>query len=69
MKGGSLLLPPPNVTGTLHLGHAYCFHLSYMLCELLRIKSTYGADHAGLSAYLRVDSSRILTRSESLRRL
>ncbi len=53
----AILMPPPNVTGSLHLGHA----LTYTLQDILvrynrqRVKDTYwqpGLDHAGISTQL-----------------
>lgn len=49
----SILMPPPNLTGDLHAGHAFQHYLSDTLCRHARLignKSLWypGVDHAGL---------------------
>lgn len=56
----SILMPPPNVTGTLHLGHALTYTLQDILVRYNRQKGndTYwqpGLDHAGIATQLVVE--------------
>ena len=56
----SILMPPPNVTGSLHLGHALTYTLQDILVRYNRQKGkdTYwqpGLDHAGISTQLVVE--------------
>lgn len=56
----SIVLPPPNVTGTLHIGHALNCTLQDILCrfERARGKSVLwqpGLDHAGIAAQMVVE--------------
>lgn len=56
----SILMPPPNVTGSLHLGHALTYTLQDILIRYYRQKgiSTYwqpGLDHAGIATQLVVE--------------
>src|SRR5690625_4792226 len=49
-----ILLPPPNVTGTLHMGHAFQQTVMDMLIryQRMRVKNTLwqvGSDHAGIA--------------------
>lgn len=53
-------MPPPNITGKLHLGHAYCFHLGYIYANYLNLSKIHGCDHAGISAQSKVDPYRSL---------
>ena len=56
----SLALPPPNVTGTLHMGHALngtiqdCLARHYRLRDR-RVKWIYGTDHAGIATQTQVE--------------
>lgn len=55
-----LLLPPPNVTGSLHIGHALCFTLQDIIVRYKRLKGfdvlfQPGLDHAGIVTQLLVE--------------
>ena len=57
----SLLLPPPNITGKLHLGHALDsilqdFLVRYFFLRKRKVKWILGVDHAGISAQNKIDS-------------
>ena len=57
----SILMPPPNVTGSLHLGHALTYTLQDILVRYNRQrgKDTYwqpGLDHAGIATQLVVQN-------------
>jgi valyl-tRNA synthetase len=52
----SLVLPPPNVTGSLHMGHALCFTLPDIVCRWKRMKGYNvlwlpGTDHASIAVH------------------
>lgn len=52
--GFSIVIPPPNVTGSLHLGHALNNTLQDMLCRYYRLRGREvlwipGTDHAGIA--------------------
>ena len=56
----SVLLPPPNVTGTLHMGHALGNTLQDILVRFHRMKSYQttwipGLDHAGIATQMLVE--------------
>ena len=53
-------LPPPNVTGTLHMGHAYQQTLMDILVRYHRVKGfntnwVVGTDHAGIATQIVVE--------------
>ncbi|NIA61187.1 class I tRNA ligase family protein [Bacillus pacificus] len=53
-KSFSLLMPPPNVTGDLHLGHALTFSIQDTIVRWKRLIGYqtdfyFGTDHAGIS--------------------
>jgi len=53
-KGFSIVLPPPNVTGALHVGHALNAVLQDVVCRWKRMKGYQvcwipGTDHAGIA--------------------
>ncbi|MDR1561354.1 MAG: class I tRNA ligase family protein, partial [Holosporaceae bacterium] len=55
-----VLLPPPNVTGSLHMGHALCYTLQDILVRYKRLKRydvlfLPGLDHAGIVTQLLVE--------------
>ena len=58
-----MLFPPPNVTGTLHLGHALttCVHDSLLRWHTMQRKSyarcVPGYDHAGIATQVQSDLS------------
>ena len=56
----SILLPPPNVTGTLHMGHAFQHTLMDALIRYHRMKGANtlwqaGTDHAGIATQIVVE--------------
>ena len=56
----SILLPPPNVTGTLHMGHGFNQTLMDMLTRYHRMKGDNtlwqpGTDHAGIATQIVVE--------------
>jgi valyl-tRNA synthetase len=64
-------MPPPNVTGSLHLGHALTFSIQDTMCRWNRMngKSTLwvpGADHAGIATQVVVEKK--LMREQKLTR-
>ena len=53
-KGYSIVIPPPNVTGVLHMGHALNNALQDILCRYRRLRGDNvlwmpGTDHAGIA--------------------
>ncbi|MDI2090293.1 valine--tRNA ligase [Commensalibacter oyaizuii] len=59
-KPFAIMIPPPNVTGTLHIGHALTMTLQDTLIRWRRMQGydtlwQPGTDHAGISAQLVVD--------------
>ncbi|MDR3180105.1 MAG: valine--tRNA ligase [Holosporaceae bacterium] len=55
-----VLLPPPNVTGSLHVGHALCYTLQDIMVRYKRLKGydvlfQPGVDHAGIVTQLLVE--------------
>ncbi|XP_069738657.1 valine--tRNA ligase-like [Phaenicophaeus curvirostris] len=67
----ALVLPPPNVTGTLHLGHALTVAIQDTLVRWQRMRGattlwTPGCDHAGIATQVVVE--RRLWRERRLRR-
>lgn len=59
-KAFSIMFPPPNVTGTLHLGHALTFTLQDILVRWQRQKGANvlfqpGTDHAGIATQMVVE--------------
>jgi valyl-tRNA synthetase len=78
----SIQLPPPNVTGTLHMGHAYQMTLMDVLTRYHRMKGCNvlwqpGTDHAGIATQMVVErqleqqgeSRRALGREEFVKRV
>ncbi|MBN1265765.1 MAG: valine--tRNA ligase [Anaerolineales bacterium] len=64
-------MPPPNVTGELHLGHAMFVALEDMMIRYQRMKGrdalwVPGTDHAGIATQLQVEKH--LLKTENLRR-
>lgn len=52
----SMVLPPPNVTGSLHIGHALCFTLPDIIARWKRMKGFNvlwlpGTDHASIAVH------------------
>ncbi len=55
-------IPPPNVTGELHLGHALFVSMEDLMIRYMRMKGTPalwvpGSDHAGIATQLKVEKS------------
>ena len=55
-----IMIPPPNVTGTLHMGHAFQVTLMDILCRYHRMlgnKTLWqaGTDHAGIATQALVE--------------
>lgn len=55
-----ILLPPPNVTGSLHIGHSLCYTLQDILARYKRLRGYNvlfqpGLDHAGIVTQLLVE--------------
>ena len=70
-KHYSITIPPPNVTGSLHIGHALCYSIHDVLIRWKRMQgySTLcvpGTDHAGIATQKKVVEQ---IRSEGLNRL
>ncbi len=56
----SMVLPPPNVTGTLHMGHALAFTIPDVIARYKRMKGYNvmwlpGTDHAGIATQIVVE--------------
>ena len=56
----TIVIPPPNVTGALHLGHALNNTLQDILCRMKRMQGFNvlwmpGTDHAGIATQARVE--------------
>ncbi len=56
----TIMMPPPNVTGTLHMGHAFTFTLQDILVRFQRMLGRDvlwqpGTDHAGISTQMVVE--------------
>ena len=56
----SIMMPPPNVTGNLHLGHALTFTIQDILIRFHRMKGKEvlwqaGTDHAGIATQMVVE--------------
>ena len=55
-----ITIPPPNITGSLHMGHALCYSLQDLLGRYRRMRGDSvlilpGQDHAGIAAQAVVD--------------
>src|ERR1700722_4880543 len=55
-----IMMPPPNVTGSLHMGHALTFTLQNILVRYQRMKGRDvlwqpGTDHAGIATQMVVE--------------
>jgi valyl-tRNA synthetase len=56
----TIMMPPPNVTGSLHMGHALTFTLQDVLIRYFRLKGRDtlwqpGSDHAGIATQMVVE--------------
>jgi valyl-tRNA synthetase len=59
-KPFTIMMPPPNVTGSLHMGHALTFTLQDILARYQRMKGRDvlwqpGTDHAGIATQMVVE--------------
>ena len=66
----SICLPPPNVTGSLHLGHALTVAVQDLLCRWHRMRGYNvlwipGTDHAGIATQVVVEKKRKKERNQS----
>jgi len=55
-----ITIPPPNVTGSLHMGHALCYTIHDVLARFYRMKGLNtlilpGTDHAGIATQNKVE--------------
>jgi valyl-tRNA synthetase len=58
----SIAVPPPNVTGSLHMGHALNGSIQDVLIRLARMRGRrtkwiYGTDHAGIATQVKVEEA------------
>src|ERR1700744_346854 len=79
----SIVIPPPNVTGSLHMGHALNNTLQDILCRFERMRGKDvlwqpGTDHAGIATQMVVErqlmerqekSGRDMGRAEIIKRV
>ncbi|MCK4496437.1 MAG: valine--tRNA ligase [Candidatus Aminicenantes bacterium] len=61
-KKFSMVLPPPNVTGSLHMGHAFCFTLPDIIVRWKRMQGYNtlwlpGTDHASIAVHNVIEKS------------
>jgi valyl-tRNA synthetase len=71
-KAYSIVIPPPNVTGSLHMGHALNNTLQDILCRFERMRGKDvlwqpGTDHAGIATQMVVERQ-LMERQEKGRR-
>ncbi|MGC2824797.1 MAG: class I tRNA ligase family protein, partial [Pseudolabrys sp.] len=71
-KAYSIVIPPPNVTGSLHMGHALNNTLQDILCRFERMRGKDvlwqpGTDHAGIATQMVVERQ-LMDRQEKGRR-
>ncbi|MCE5200610.1 MAG: valine--tRNA ligase [Armatimonadota bacterium] len=57
----SITIPPPNVTGSLHIGHALCYSIQDVLVRWKRMQGFNtlclpGTDHAGIATQTKVEA-------------
>src|SRR5207248_10454275 len=69
----SIVIPPPNVTGSLHMGHALNNTLQDILCRFERMRGRDvlwqpGTDHAGIATQMVVERQ-LMERQEPGRRV
>ncbi len=67
----SIVLPPPNITGTLHIGHASMLTIEDIMVRYARMKGNRtlwlpGTDHAAIATQSKVE--KILEKKEGLKR-
>ncbi len=60
-----IMLPPPNVTGSLHMGHGFCFSVIDILIRYHRMQGRRtlwqgGTDHAGIATQMIVERQLLL---------
>src|SRR5690348_18001424 len=71
-KPYSIVIPPPNVTGSLHMGHALNNTLQDILCRFERMRGKDvlwqpGTDHAGIATQMVVERQ-LMERQQPSRR-
>src|SRR5258705_8177114 len=71
-KPFTIVIPPPNVTGSLHMGHALNITLQDILCRFERMRGRDvlwqpGTDHAGIATQMVVERQ-LMERQEPGRR-
>src|SRR5579871_2439628 len=69
----TIMMPPPNVTGSLHMGHALTFTLQDVLVRYERMRGRDvlwqpGTDHAGIATQMVVERQ-LMERQEPSRRV
>jgi valyl-tRNA synthetase len=65
-----LVIPPPNVTGSLHMGHALNNTLQDVLCRFERMRGRDvlwqpGTDHAGIATQMAVERRTVRSADEA----
>ena len=73
-KAFSIVIPPPNVTGSLHMGHAFNNTLQDILIRWHRMRGfdtlwQPGTDHAGIATQMVVERELALTRQPTRREM
>jgi len=73
-KPYSIVIPPPNVTGSLHMGHALNNTLQDILCRFERMRGKDvlwqpGTDHAGIATQMVVERKLMETQQPGRRAL
>ena len=68
----SIMMPPPNVTGSLHMGHALTFTIQDILIRFHRMKGKEvlwqaGTDHAGIATQMVVEKQLINQNTDRLK--
>ncbi|HOP81308.1 MAG TPA: class I tRNA ligase family protein, partial [Armatimonadota bacterium] len=59
-EGYCITIPPPNVTGSLHIGHALCYTIHDVIARWQRMRGLNtlilpGTDHAGIATQNKVE--------------
>lgn len=63
----SIMIPPPNITGSLHMGHAFQYTIQDTLIRMARMQNKktmwqVGTDHAGIATQIMVEKKLILNK-------
>ncbi|XBC41601.1 MAG: valine--tRNA ligase [Buchnera aphidicola (Kaburagia rhusicola rhusicola)] len=69
-----IILPPPNITGNLHIGHAFQYTIMDILIRYHRMqgKNTFcqvGTDHAGIATQIILEKKILLEEKKTIREL